>query len=211
MEHSLRQRQLSVTRQDKTLISRNQISAENTRVEGQGNQQKTAETLLWAVQQRRFLSSVFFYVLVPTVFWGGVFHTVVVSVHSSFYAWEGQPPFQDNASSLAAWRTEHDLVNLPRQHIHTYTHKLTFLLFIFIVGLYVILFISPEYGLLYVIFRVSTAPLLQGAQWAQHMKGEVDRNTFMAAHIDWVSFRYRVYSMERLLYYCQTFPSLWFL
>lgn len=68
---------------------------------------------------------------------GGVFHTVVVSVHSSFYAWEGQPPFQDNASSLAAWRTEHDLVNLPRQHIHTYTHKLTFLLFIFIVGLYV--------------------------------------------------------------------------
>lgn len=46
MEHSLRRRQLSVTQQDKTLISRNQISAENTRVEGQGNQQKTAETLL---------------------------------------------------------------------------------------------------------------------------------------------------------------------
>lgn len=129
MEHSLRRRQLSVTQQDKTLISRNQISAENTRVEGQGNQQKTAETLLWAVQQRMFLSSVFFFVL--------FFHTVVVSVHSSFYAWEGQPPLQDNASSLAAWRTEHDLVNLPRQHIHTYTHKLTFLLFIFIVGLYV--------------------------------------------------------------------------
>lgn len=198
MEHSLRRRQLSVTRQDKTLISRNQISAENTRVEGQGNQQKTAETLLWAVQQRMFLSSVFFFVL--------FFHTVVVSVHSSFYAWEGQPPLQDNASSLAAWRTEHDLVNLPRQHIHTYTHKLTFLLFIFIVGLYV-----------YVdrlnFFRIWLT--LCFLQWVQlhccRELNEHNRNTFMAAHIDWVSFRYRLYSMERLLYYCQTFPSLWFL
>lgn len=152
----------------------------------------------------------FFSVLVPTVFF---FHTVVVSVHSSFYAWEGQPPLQDNASSLAAWRTEHDLVNLPRQHIHTYTHKLTFLLFIFIVGLYVYAdrLNFSRIWLTLCFLQYSAAPLLQGAQWAQHMKGDVDRNTFMAAHIDWVSFRYRVYSMERLLYYCQTFPSLWFL
>ncbi len=121
-QHSLRRRQLSVTRQDKTLISRNQISTENRdREEGQRNQQKTAETLLWmsvrdTLQQRMFLSLICHVSFCLSLFSHSVAALSILEV--SFLS--------QLHSLLAAWHYQHDLVMRFPSHTQTHTFSCSF-------------------------------------------------------------------------------------
>lgn len=123
IRHSLRQRQLSVTWRDKTLISRNQISAENReKEEGQRNQQKDSLDLIVSVDERRIAAedvsfSRLSHFILSFPFYS---HTVAFSVGGSFFSW-GQlpsrvtfPPYQLGIMNMT--------LLLAFSHTHTHTH-----------------------------------------------------------------------------------------
>lgn len=112
MRHSLRRRQLSVTRGDKTLISRNQISGENTERGGTGKSTKDSRDLIVSIDERRSAAeNVSFFHL---SFFFSPPHSVF-SAWNSFCGW-GSASFQHDA-----WHNERNLVTLPPSD--TYIHK----------------------------------------------------------------------------------------
>lgn len=127
--HSLRQRQLSVTPRDKTLISRNQISGENRTRGGTEKSTKGSRDLIVIVDERHIAAeNVSFFHL-------SCFICVFLFFFSFSIQWlcsrqvlrwggggGGSASFLGNTPTLVAWHNEHDLAFA---HSCTHTHTVS--------------------------------------------------------------------------------------